>query len=66
MQANRPFEHEERLKELLLKQAELNASLDLDKSDWQVVAEVSEDAEKTVPASFVERLRTEVSEVAIA
>jgi hypothetical protein len=34
-QANRPFEHETRLKELLARQAQLNAALDLDKSDAQ-------------------------------
>jgi hypothetical protein len=34
-QADRPFEHEERLKELLGRQAELNALLDLDKGDQQ-------------------------------
>ncbi len=36
-QANRPFEHEERLKHLLARQAELNALLDLDKGDQQGV-----------------------------
>jgi hypothetical protein len=34
-QANRPFEHEAHLKELLTRQAQLNAALDLDKSDAQ-------------------------------
>jgi hypothetical protein len=34
-QANRPFEHEERLKQLLARQAEINSSLDLDKGDQQ-------------------------------
>ncbi len=34
-QANRPFDHETRLKELLARQAQLNATLDLDKSDAQ-------------------------------
>jgi len=34
-QANRPFEHDARLKELLASQAKLNAALDLDKSDAQ-------------------------------
>jgi hypothetical protein len=34
-QANRPFEHETRLKELLVRQGQLNAALDLDKSDAQ-------------------------------
>jgi hypothetical protein len=36
-QANRPFEHEARLKDLLTRQAQLNAALDLDKSDAQAV-----------------------------
>jgi len=34
-QANRPFEHEAHLKELLARQAQINAALDLDKSDAQ-------------------------------
>ena len=38
-QLGRPFEQEERLRELLAKQADINRSLDLDKSDMQVVAE---------------------------
>lgn len=38
-QMGRPFEHEARLKELLAKQAQLNAALDLDKHDSQVVDE---------------------------
>ena len=38
-QLGRPFEQEERLRELLAKQAAINRSLDLDKSDVQVVAE---------------------------
>src|SRR5260370_27939365 len=39
-QLNRPFEHEERLRELCLKQGEINRSLDLDKGETQVVADV--------------------------
>jgi hypothetical protein len=35
-QAGRPFEHEARLKELLARQAELNAALDLDKGERQI------------------------------
>jgi len=35
-QAGRPFEHEVKLKELLVRQAELNAALDLDKGERQV------------------------------
>jgi hypothetical protein len=38
-QLGRPFEHEARLRELLAKQAQLNASLDLDKHQPQVVYE---------------------------
>jgi hypothetical protein len=34
-QADRPFEHEERLKQLLTRQSDLNAFLDLDKGDQQ-------------------------------
>ena len=35
LQADRPFEHEERLKQLLARQSELNCLLDLDKGDQQ-------------------------------
>lgn len=35
-QAGKPFEHEARLRELLGRQAELNAALDLDKGERQV------------------------------
>ena len=48
-QADRPFEHEERLKQLLARQSELNSQLDLDKGDQQVadsVPEVWEDFDK--------------------
>lgn len=38
-QAGRPFEHEARLKELLVRQAELNAALDLDKGERQIAPE---------------------------
>jgi len=55
-QLGRPFEHEARLRELLAKQAQLNASLDLDKHDAQVVDEAREPGEKIVPASFVARI----------
>ncbi len=41
-QANRPFEYDARLKELLARQAQLNAALDLDKSDAQVAEPVVE------------------------
>jgi hypothetical protein len=38
-QLGKPFEYEARLKELLAKQAELNAALDLDKGERQVAPE---------------------------
>ena len=38
-QLGRPFEQEERLRELLLQQENINRSLDLDKGDTQVVEE---------------------------
>jgi hypothetical protein len=56
-QLRRPFEHEARLKEWLAKQAELNAELDLDKRDAQVVAEP--EGEKATPATFSGRIRQE-------
>jgi hypothetical protein len=38
-QLGRPFEHEARLRDLLTKQAQLNACLDLDKHEAQIVDE---------------------------
>jgi N12 class adenine-specific DNA methylase len=58
-QLNRPFEHEARLRELLAKQAQLNAALDLDKHEAQVVDEAREPEERTVPAGFAARIQTE-------
>ncbi len=55
-QLGRPFEHEERLTQLLLKQTELNALLDLDKGDRQAVSEVAGDADARVPTSFAARI----------
>ncbi|HEX3747665.1 MAG TPA: DEAD/DEAH box helicase family protein [Bryobacteraceae bacterium] len=55
-QLDRKFEHEARLKELLGKQAQLNAALDLDKHEAQVVAENSEATEKPIMAGFVGKL----------
>jgi N12 class adenine-specific DNA methylase len=56
LQADRPFEHEERLKQLLARQSELNSLLDLDKGDQQAgdsAAELKDDpqVERTVPAT---------------
>ena len=53
-QADRPFEHEERLKRLLARQSELNSQLDLDKGDQQVAdsaPEVGEDLDKGMAAT---------------
>jgi hypothetical protein len=44
-QLDRPFEHEARLNELLNKQNELNAALDLDKGERQVAAEDASEPE---------------------
>jgi len=44
-QANRPFEHEAHLKELLARQAQLNAALDLDKNDAQAAEPVEANAD---------------------
>jgi hypothetical protein len=55
-QLGKPFEHETRLKELLVKQAELNAALEFDKGERQVAPEEagepeSDDAPTPVRAS---------------
>ena len=42
MQSEKPFEYEEQLKQLLVKQAQLNAELDLGKDDKQAVTAESE------------------------
>jgi chromosome segregation ATPase len=57
-QLGRPFEHEARLKELLAKQAQLNACLDLDKHAAQIVDEPREEmelAEPVLPAPMRKR-----------
>jgi len=66
-QADRPFEHEDRLKHLLARQAEVNSLLDLDKSDPQGAAPIpdKDDAElgRAVPAGS--RSRDEVVKMAV-
>jgi hypothetical protein len=57
-QLDRPFEHEERLKELLAKQTELNAALDLDKHERQVAQDVEPEM-KDLPPSFVGRVHAQ-------
>jgi hypothetical protein len=59
VQLGRPFEHEAHLRELLAKQTQLNAALDLDKHEAQVVAEDRDTEEKAVPAGFAARIQAE-------
>jgi anti-sigma factor ChrR (cupin superfamily) len=42
-QANKPFDHEARMKDLLARQAKLNAALDLDKNEKQVALPAEND-----------------------
>jgi hypothetical protein len=65
-QLGKPFEHEARLKELLPKQAQLNASLDLDKHEAQVIDDVPEPEQKAVPATFAARIRRDDAVTAVA
>jgi hypothetical protein len=60
----RAFEHDSHLKELLVSRAQLNASLDLDKHDAQVVADAPEPSEKA--PGFVGRVQAEGREAAMA
>ena len=53
-QANRPFEHEERLKELLVRQAQVNALLDLDKGERQIAEAASDRDDLTMPDQTME------------
>jgi len=55
-QLGQAFEHEARLKELTVKQAQLNAALDLDKHEAQVVADAPETGEKGFATGFVARI----------
>ena len=63
-QLGRPFEHEARLKELQVKQTQLNAVLDLDKHDVQTVAEGPE-GEKA-PAGFAAKVLAKNREAEMA
>jgi N12 class adenine-specific DNA methylase len=67
-QCGRAFEHEQRLKELLAKQAELNAALDLGKHEHQVAPDSAEAEDKEPPHpernTFVGRLAPAETRVA--
>jgi hypothetical protein len=56
--ANRPFEHEARLKELLVRQEQINALLDLDKGEQQVAEAARDRDDLTVPNQTKERSAT--------
>ena len=58
-QLDRPFEHEQRLKELLLKQAQLNAALDLDKNERQVAPDDPQTEKEPTPTTFTDRVTPE-------
>ena len=58
-QLNRPFEHEDRLRELFVKQQEINRQLDLDKGECQVVANDDVQQDDKAADTFVERLAAE-------
>jgi N12 class adenine-specific DNA methylase len=57
-QLGRPFEHEARLRDLLSKQAQLNACLDLDKHEAQIVDEPRESREETASSAAHRPTRT--------
>jgi hypothetical protein len=66
--ADRPFEYEERLKQLLARQAELNSLLDLDKGDQQGAAPIPDKDEPEIGRAVPEasRGRDEVAKMAEA
>jgi hypothetical protein len=66
IQADRPFEHEERLKQLLGRQAELNSLLDLDKGDHQGAALALGDAEVEPTTPSPSRSHNDVAKMAAA
>jgi hypothetical protein len=67
-QCDRPFEHEQRLKELLARQTELLELLDLDKGDQQAVEPVSEPEEERKPeleaAAAAKSVASEIGDLA--
>jgi chromosome segregation ATPase len=55
-QLDRPFEHEKRLKELLVKQTQLNAALDLDKNERQVALDDPQTEKEPAASTFASRV----------
>ena len=66
VQADRSFEHEERLKELLARQAELDSLLDLDKGDQQGAGPAPDDGEKELAGPAPTQSRDKVANMAAA
>jgi hypothetical protein len=69
LQADRPFEHEERLKKLLARQSELNSLLDLDKGDQQgadSAPDLKDETDIGRTAPLASRGRDEVAKMAEA
>ena len=58
-QSNRPFEHEERLKELLVRQAQINALLDLDKGERQIAEAARDRDDFTMPDQTMDTSATQ-------
>jgi N12 class adenine-specific DNA methylase len=65
-QLGRPFEHEARLRDLLAKQAQLNACLDLDKHEAQIVDEPREEPDEGAVSSAARRPVSSAPAVALA
>jgi hypothetical protein len=66
VQTDRPFEHEDRLKRLLARQAELNSLLDLDKGDQQGAAPAVDEAEIERATPAASERENEISKMAAA
>jgi len=66
LQADRPFEHEERLKQLLARQAQLDSLLDLDKGDQQGTGPAPDDEDMERAAPVQAETRGEVARMAAA
>jgi hypothetical protein len=63
---DKPFEHEQLLKDLVATRAGLNRALDLDKHDSQVAPDEPEGEKQAAPATFMERIRRErTAEIAL-
>jgi hypothetical protein len=68
-QADRPFEHEERIEQLLARQSELNSFLDLDKGDQQgadAAPDIKDEPDQGRTPPLAARGRDEVAKMAEA